>query len=355
MAACTRRRGAAFKQRQTSRKSRFTKYLTNEHICSSALSCCGAAWWSWDNKASQAYRSLWTAIHRGDKCKCDSISSLSYYVSEMKSNFDFEVLECWFSILRCWKKRKNKLTRCSLMCANDFGLSPEQVSALFSGPAFAPWNRMGNLKGWMGPLPTTWIEDQRQLQKKIVARMREFGCVFWHTSSDWHWCTAACWLYCLPSRAWCRRLWHCCTQTLPSPTHQTEAAPSQHRSAGFLMRLQFGWSIVLFLDPADPLFRDIQVSFLKRQAAEYGTDHLYNCDLCRMVGCCSLRPINATCRQWDEPDQLQHWLPAQQHCRRLQCRASGRLAGRVDLARVAFRERKMECDDRDRIWCLLRL
>ena len=29
----------------------------------------------------------------------------------------------------------------------------------------------------------------------------------------------------------------------------------------------------------DPLFEQIQVSFLTRQMEEYGTDHLYNCDL----------------------------------------------------------------------------
>ena len=34
-----------------------------------------------------------------------------------------------------------------------------------------------------------------------------------------------------------------------------------------------------FLYPMDPLFRAIQISFLTRQMEEYGTDHLYNCDL----------------------------------------------------------------------------
>ena len=40
-----------------------------------------------------------------------------------------------------------------------------------------------------------------------------------------------------------------------------------------------GFASTQFLDPTDPLFRDIQIAFLARQAAEYGTDHLYNCDL----------------------------------------------------------------------------
>ena len=40
-----------------------------------------------------------------------------------------------------------------------------------------------------------------------------------------------------------------------------------------------GFPPTSFLDPTDPLFHDIQSAFLTRQAAEYGTDHLYNCDL----------------------------------------------------------------------------
>jgi hypothetical protein len=57
----------------------------------------------------------------------------------------------------------------------DFNLTSEQVMELFSGPAFLPWNRMGNLKGWMGPLSPHWMQAQRDLQKRIVHRMREYG------------------------------------------------------------------------------------------------------------------------------------------------------------------------------------
>ncbi len=37
---------------------------------------------------------------------------------------------------------------------------------------------MGNLQGWGGPLPQSFIESQFQLQLQILARMREFGMMY---------------------------------------------------------------------------------------------------------------------------------------------------------------------------------
>ena len=36
--------------------------------------------------------------------------------------------------------------------------------------AFLPWNRMGNMQGWGGPLTLAWHEQQRTLQTYIVTR-----------------------------------------------------------------------------------------------------------------------------------------------------------------------------------------
>ena len=36
---------------------------------------------------------------------------------------------------------------------------------------------MGNIDGWGGPLPQTWINNQLVLQKKILARMRSLGMI----------------------------------------------------------------------------------------------------------------------------------------------------------------------------------
>lgn len=58
-----------------------------------------------------------------------------------------------------------------------YGLTEADLAPYFSGPAFLPWQRMGNMRGWGGPLDDDFINSQRDLQKLIVARMRSFGMV----------------------------------------------------------------------------------------------------------------------------------------------------------------------------------
>lgn len=40
---------------------------------------------------------------------------------------------------------------------------------------FGAWWLMGNLEGWGGPVSDTLIEQQKELQQKILGRMRELG------------------------------------------------------------------------------------------------------------------------------------------------------------------------------------
>ena len=37
----------------------------------------------------------------------------------------------------------------------------------FTGPHFQPWNRMGNIKGWGGPITLTYLWNDLQLNKKV--------------------------------------------------------------------------------------------------------------------------------------------------------------------------------------------
>lgn len=53
------------------------------------------------------------------------------------------------------------------------GLSEEAIRNFFPGPAFQPWNRMGNLTGWDGPPPLSWYEQQIELTHKVLNRMRQ--------------------------------------------------------------------------------------------------------------------------------------------------------------------------------------
>ena len=55
------------------------------------------------------------------------------------------------------------------------GYSRQEIGRFIAGPAFLAWWEMNNLEGWGGPLPDSWYQQQEILQKKILARMREFG------------------------------------------------------------------------------------------------------------------------------------------------------------------------------------
>jgi len=59
----------------------------------------------------------------------------------------------------------------------SLGLNSTEIDAFLAGPAFAPWQRMGNMQGWGGPLNPAWHTQQRTLQLAILTRMREFGMV----------------------------------------------------------------------------------------------------------------------------------------------------------------------------------
>lgn len=55
------------------------------------------------------------------------------------------------------------------------GYSKTEINSFIAGPAFLAWWEMNNLEGWGGPNPDSWYKQQETLQKKILARMKEFG------------------------------------------------------------------------------------------------------------------------------------------------------------------------------------
>lgn len=55
------------------------------------------------------------------------------------------------------------------------GYGRDEINNFVAGPAFLAWWAMNNLEGWGGPLPDSWYEQQEALQKKILARMRQYG------------------------------------------------------------------------------------------------------------------------------------------------------------------------------------
>jgi alpha-N-acetylglucosaminidase len=58
-----------------------------------------------------------------------------------------------------------------------FGMSKKESQSHFTGPAFLPYNRLGNLNRWAGPLPQMWIEEERRLQHRILERIQALGMI----------------------------------------------------------------------------------------------------------------------------------------------------------------------------------
>lgn len=55
----------------------------------------------------------------------------------------------------------------------DFGFNKKEREAFIAGPGFTAWWLMGNLEGWGGPESNEMMNQQADLQKKILSRMKE--------------------------------------------------------------------------------------------------------------------------------------------------------------------------------------
>jgi len=130
----------------------------------------------------------------------------------------------------------------------EFGMTDDEIRAYFTGPAHLPWHRMGNLDGFLGPLPQDYIDHQFDLQKRILERERSLGM----------------------------------TPVLPAfAGHVPKAIKDQFPKAKITSLGSYGVGDqyqAYFLDPMDSLFVKIQQKFLKVQTQYFGTDHLYGAD-----------------------------------------------------------------------------
>lgn len=126
------------------------------------------------------------------------------------------------------------------------GLSPAELDAYFSGPAFAPWQRMGNIEGYQAPLPLSYIVKKRDLQKRILGAMRELGM----------------------------------EPILPAfAGYVPKAFAERHQDARiYRMRAWEGFHETYWLDPADPLFARLATRFLDLYDATYGKGRYYLAD-----------------------------------------------------------------------------
>jgi len=128
----------------------------------------------------------------------------------------------------------------------EMGMTDDEIRVYFSGPAHLPWHRMANLDSFGGPLPQGWIDGQRDLQKKILARERELNM----------------------------------TPVLPAFAGHVPQQIAQRNPNADIKRLSSwcGFEPTYFMNSTDSLFGVIQRKYLQKQTDLYGTDHIYGVD-----------------------------------------------------------------------------
>eukprot|EP00095_Tigriopus_kingsejongensis_P010192 maker-scaffold105_size367834-snap-gene-2.46 protein:Tk10192 transcript:maker-scaffold105_size367834-snap-gene-2.46-mRNA-1 annotation:"PREDICTED: alpha-N-acetylglucosaminidase-like" len=128
----------------------------------------------------------------------------------------------------------------------QYNITELDLQDYFAGPAFLPWNRMGNLDGWGGPLTQGWHNFTLELQHQILERMRGLGM----------------------------------TPVLPAfAGHVPSALVAMFPNETYFEQEWHNFGITKFLDPRSALFQEVGKAFMDEYAYEFGTDHVYNCDL----------------------------------------------------------------------------
>ncbi|MDN3582383.1 alpha-N-acetylglucosaminidase [Mucilaginibacter flavus] len=128
----------------------------------------------------------------------------------------------------------------------SLGFTDGDLKNFFCGPAYFSWFWMGNLDGWGGPLPVSWMTSHRDLQQKILQRERALGM----------------------------------KPVLQSFTGHVPASFSTRFPKSKLKKTNWnnGFGDTFILDTEDPMFEQIGRKFLEVQTRLYGTDHLYSAD-----------------------------------------------------------------------------
>jgi len=128
----------------------------------------------------------------------------------------------------------------------EMGFTGEELSTFFCGPSYFSWFWMGNLDGWGGPLPISWMVSHKELQQKILKRERELGM----------------------------------KPVLSAFTGHVPAAFKQKYPDAKLKQTNWnnGFKDTYILDSEDPLFARIGKKYLEKQTEIFGTDHLYSAD-----------------------------------------------------------------------------
>lgn len=129
-----------------------------------------------------------------------------------------------------------------------YGLTDTQIREHFVGPAFRPWQWMGNVDSHGGPLPQAWIDSQAKLQQQILDQ--EFALGMTPVT---------------PAFA----------SFIPKAFAAKLRPGDYSRSSGWC-----GFEPTYMLDPRNPLFGEIGERFIKEYKKQYGrTAGLYLADI----------------------------------------------------------------------------
>lgn len=132
----------------------------------------------------------------------------------------------------------------------ELNLTKDEIDEHFGGPAFLPWSRMGNIRGFGGPLTAHWHYKSLRLQHRILQRMRGLGIIPVLPAFAGH----------VP-RAFARLF----------PNAKMTKIDSWNK-------FEDRFCCPYLLDPMDELFQTVGEMFLRAYIEEFGTDHIYNCD-----------------------------------------------------------------------------
>lgn len=134
----------------------------------------------------------------------------------------------------------------------ELGLTKSEIDDHFSGPAFFAWQRMGNIRGFGGPLTKGFMLWSATLQKQMIASFRGLGIAF-----------------ALPAFA----------GHVPQAFKRIYPNARYAPLTGSWNRFPPEFCCPLFIDPLDPLFKKVGKLFLNNVIEEYGEgNHIYFSD-----------------------------------------------------------------------------
>ncbi|MEU4227051.1 alpha-N-acetylglucosaminidase TIM-barrel domain-containing protein [Nonomuraea sp. NPDC026600] len=120
-------------------------------------------------------------------------------------------------------------------------LDDQTIRGFLGGPGYLPFQFMGCLDGFAGPLSASWIERHRELGARVLDRERAFGM----------------------------------TPILPAFTGHV---PPEIAASSRASRRDWQGFETWVLDPADPLYERLSAEITRTQITFFGTDHRYAAD-----------------------------------------------------------------------------